>query len=113
MVGGEKTTFDEQAEELFGVVPPTYTEEHFRMLLDNLDKLLPGEGRVDQRFQLLADRFIVPKDKLDTAIKISIAESKKRTHQYFKLPPGEDFKMEYVTNKSWSGYNWYQENIIV
>jgi hypothetical protein len=24
------------------------------------------------------------------------------------LPPGERFTVEYVTGKSWSGYNWYQ-----
>jgi hypothetical protein len=26
------------------------------------------------------------------------------------LPPGESFTVEFVTNKSWSGYNWYQGN---
>ncbi len=26
------------------------------------------------------------------------------------LPPGESFTLEYVTNKPWSGYNWYQGN---
>jgi hypothetical protein len=26
------------------------------------------------------------------------------------LPAGESFTIEYVTNKSWSGYNWYQGN---
>ena len=25
-----------------------------------------------------------------------------------ELPPGEQFTVEYVTGKSWSGYNWYQ-----
>ena len=27
-----------------------------------------------------------------------------------QLPPDEHFTVEYVTNKSWSGYNWYQGN---
>src|SRR5580765_6396724 len=26
------------------------------------------------------------------------------------LPDGESFTVEYVTNRSWSGYNWYQGN---
>ena len=30
--------------------------------------------------------------------------------QHIPLPPGESFTVEYVTNKSWSGYNWYQGN---
>ena len=28
--------------------------------------------------------------------------------QHISLPAGEQFTVEYVTNKSWSGYNWYQ-----
>ena len=108
MVAGEKCSFDEQAMELFGVVPPTYTEDHFRMIVDQMDKLLPGKGSVSERFQSLSNRFIVPKDKLDTVLKTSIAESKRRTEKYIKLPSTENFKLEYVTGKSWSGYNWYQ-----
>ena len=27
---------------------------------------------------------------------------------HLALPPGESFTVEYVTGKSWSGYNWYQ-----
>ena len=30
--------------------------------------------------------------------------------QHVELPPDESFTVEYVTNKSWSGYNWYQGN---
>ena len=33
-----------------------------------------------------------------------------RTLQHVTLPAGESFTVEYVTNKSWSGYNWYQGN---
>ena len=30
--------------------------------------------------------------------------------QHVALPAGESFTVEYVTDKSWSGYNWYQGN---
>jgi hypothetical protein len=33
-----------------------------------------------------------------------------RTAAHLTLPPGESFTVEYVTGKSWSGYNWYQGN---
>jgi len=29
---------------------------------------------------------------------------------HVQLPPNESFTVEYVTNKPWSGYNWYQGN---
>lgn len=110
MFAGEKSSFELQAKELFGVEPPTYSEEHFRSLLRQLETILPGEGSVFNRFQNLANRFVIPKDKLDTIIKTTIAESRKRTQVYFQLPPSENFRLEYVTGKPWTGYNWYQGN---
>ena len=34
----------------------------------------------------------------------------RRTLPHVQLPPSESFTVEYVTNKPWSGYNWYQGN---
>lgn len=110
MISGEHVPFNQQAKALFGVEPPSYSEEHFRLLLVQLGNLLPGQGSVTSRYQALASRFIIPKEKVDTIIKTTIAESKRRTLQYFKLPSTEDFRLEYVSGKSWSGYNWYQGN---
>ena len=110
MFAGEQSSFDRQAKELFGVELPTYSEEHFRSLLQQLENILPGEGSVFIRFQTLANRFIIPKEKVDTVIKATIAESRNRTKKYFKLPPSEGFRIEYVTGKPWGGYNWYQGN---
>ena len=108
MFAGEQSSFEVQVKELFGVSPPSLDEEHFKSLLKRLENILPGKGSVVDRFQALANRFVIPREKLDTVIKATIAESKKRTQQYLQLPATEDFKMEYVTGKSWSGYNWYQ-----
>ena len=41
------------------------------------DKHLPDKGSVIDRFQKLANRFIIPKDKLDTVFKAAIAEARK------------------------------------
>jgi hypothetical protein len=107
---GEYASFDTEAKELFGIVPPSFTEEHFKSLVKELDHLLPGKGSVNERFQLLARRFIIPADKLDTLYKTAISESRRRTLQHYKLPATEDFRVEYVSDKPWSGYNWYQGN---
>ncbi|NEU07290.1 hypothetical protein GZH53_03095 [Flavihumibacter sp. R14] len=107
---GDYASFDTEAKELFGIIPPNFTEDHFRNLVTQLDRLLPGQGSVNERFQKLANRFIIPRDKLDTLYKVSIAESRKRTLRHYSLPKTENFRVEYVTNKPWSGYNWYQGN---
>ena len=107
---GEYASFEEEAKELFGVQVPQYSEDHFAQLVKQLDSLLPGQGSAADRFQSLANRFIIPKDKLDTVFKTTIAECRARTLKHYGLPANEDFKLEYVTNKSWSGYNWYKGN---
>ncbi len=107
---GEYGTFDEESKGLFGTAAPSYSEDYYKNLVDQLDKSLPGKGTVPERFQKLANRFIIPKNKLDTVFKAAIAECRKRTLQHYALPAEEDFKLEFVTNKSWSGYNWYKGN---
>jgi hypothetical protein len=107
---GENQSFDEESKELFGVAAPVYTEDHFKSSIDRLDSLLPGSGNVNSRFQKLANNFIIPKDKLDAVMKAAIAEARKRTLSHYKLPAGENFTLEYVTDKPWNGYNWYKGN---
>jgi hypothetical protein len=106
--GEEYRSFDEESRELFGVAAPAYAEETFKADINKLDSLLPGNGNVNDRFQKLANKFVIPKDKLDAVMKAAIAEARKRTLAHYKLPAGENFTLEYVTNKPWSGYNWYK-----
>ena len=107
---GEYNLFDEESRDLFGTSAPVFNEAYYQRLVKELDDVLPGEGLVQERFQALANRFIIPKDKLDTVFKVAIAECRKRTLEHYALPEGEDFKLEFVTDKSWSGYNWYKGN---
>lgn len=110
MIAGERKSFDTESKELFGVVAPHYDEAYFKKLETQLDDLLPGSGSVSERFQALANHFIIPKDKIDTVFKTAIADSRKRTLAHYALPADEHFTLEYVTGKSWSGYNWYKGN---
>jgi hypothetical protein len=107
---GEFGSFDEESEDLFGVAAPTFPEEHFQQLIGVLDTLLPGTGAVSDRFQELANRFIIPKDKLDTVFHAAIHECRTRALEHYTLPADEDFRLEFVNNKSWNGYNWYKGN---
>ncbi|HEY1006983.1 MAG TPA: hypothetical protein VGD92_07375 [Sphingobacteriaceae bacterium] len=105
---GDHDTFDAEAAELFGVRPPAYPEVHYQKLLSQMDSVLPGKGDIQQRFQELADRFVIPADRLDTVLRTTIAESRARTMRHYPLPAGENFSLAYVTDKPWSGYNWYK-----
>lgn len=110
IVAEEESTFDEESKDLFGEIAPRYNEQHFIALIQKLDSLLPGDENVATKFQHLGDRFTIPVENLDTLFKAAIEESRKKTKQFYSLPDSETFTLEYVTNKSWSGYNWYKGN---
>ena len=111
MLNGKKFTFDEEAKKLYDVVPPEYSESHFKKVLDALDTALPGDtGTVNQRYQAFRNQFVIPKEKLDTVFTAAINECRVRTKKFVTLPENESFVVEYVNDKPWSGYNWYKGN---
>ncbi|HTM24958.1 MAG TPA: hypothetical protein VL225_07175 [Vicinamibacterales bacterium] len=110
MLEGEKLSFDQESKALYDAVAPTYSDAHFQEVLDRLDRRFPGSGPLVERYDAWRRAFVIPRDKLDAVFKAAIGACRERTLAHVKLPPGEQFTVEYVTNKSWSGYNWYQGN---
>jgi hypothetical protein len=110
MLSGAKMSFDEESEALYDAVAPHHPESYFQAALDELGRRLPGDGTLIERYDAYRQAFIIPKDRLSKVFDRAIAECRRRTMQHIPLPPGESFTVEYVTNKSWSGYNWYQGN---
>ena len=111
MLKGTKFSFDDEAKKLYDAVPPKYSESHFTEILQELAKVLPdGPGSINERYQQFRNQFIIPKEKLDTVFQAAIAECRSRTKKFISLPENESFIVEYVNNKAWSGYNWYQGN---
>jgi len=108
LISGKKMTFDQESKALYDAVAPTYDAAHFQQILDRLEKMLPGEGTLPERVEAFRQRFVIPREKLDAVFKAAVAECRRRTAQHVELPAGESFVVEYVTNKSWSGYNWYK-----
>lgn len=108
MLQGAKLSFDEEARALYDVTPPTHTEEYFQGLVSRLDDVLPGAGPVPERYVRFRNEFVIPPDRVDPVFQTAIAEGKRRTARYITLPPNETFIVEYVTDKPWSGYNWYK-----
>ncbi len=110
MLSGGSFSFDEESKALYDAVAPVYSKEHFQSILEQLNKILPGSGDVSKRLDEFRKGFIIPKDKLQTVFEAAIKECRRRTENHISLPANENFKIEYVTNKPWSGYNWYKGN---
>ncbi|GEN11968.1 hypothetical protein SAMN05443572_113261 [Myxococcus fulvus] len=110
MLSGEKMKFDEESQALYGAKDPGHTDAEFEAVLAELDKRLPGQGPLVDRLDRFRNDFVIPKDKLDEVFRVAIQEARRRTLQHVELPANEHFTLEYVTNKPWSGYNWYKGN---
>jgi hypothetical protein len=110
MLAGGKLSFEEETKALYDVEVPIHDSSHFQNIIDEISRILPGKGSVAERWQEYRKQFIVPSEKLDEVFQTAINECRKRTLQYIKLPPKESFRVEYVKNKPWGGYNWYKGN---
>jgi hypothetical protein len=110
MLAGTRLSFDEESKALYDAVAPMHTEAEFAGVLAELEAKLPGKGPLVERYDEFRKQFIIPGDRLDAVFKSAIDGCRSRTLQHIQLPPGESFTVEYVTGKSWSGYNWYQGN---
>lgn len=110
MIGGMRFAFDAEAQGQFATVPVLHPLSHYDAILANLETLIPGTGPLAARVDAFNERYTIPADRLRVVFDAAIAECRRRTAQNIALPEGESFTMEFVTNKPWSGYNYYQGN---
>ncbi len=108
MLQGKRLTFDEESRALYDAVAPTQTEVEFDQVLAQLEARLPGEGPLIDRYDRFKQAFVIPTARVDRVFREAVRACRDRTMAHVELPPQERFTIEYVTGKSWSGYNWYQ-----
>ena len=108
VVTGEEVSFDTEVSEIYDVTPPVYDLAKYDAVLAEIDALVPGDGDLPSRVEAFRNSLAIPEDKLQAVFDRAIAECRTRTQAYFDLPEGEKFRLEFVTDKSWSGYNYYQ-----
>ena len=105
---GQSLSFDDESQRLFGATAPDHDAAHFRAILDDIDALLGGEGDLSVRVNDFRNQFAIPSEQLAAVFDAAISECRRRTLLYIDLPERESFSIEYVNDKPWSGYNWYQ-----
>jgi len=108
MLRGEKLSFEDEAQGLFGVRPSLKPLASYDPILKRVETLVPGSGPLAERVEAFQSRFTIPTERLKPVFEAAIAECKARTVRHIALPKGEKFDLAFVTGKSWSGYNYYQ-----
>lgn len=105
---GKQVPFDVETRRLFAAIAPDHDAAHFAAILEEIDELLPGEGSLSERVNAFRERFYIPDDRLDAVFSAALEECRRRTLDHISLPEDESFVVEYVKDKPWGGYNWYQ-----
>lgn len=108
MLRGEAIPFQDEAEGLFGVRPELVELATLDPVLARIEALVPGDGPLWSRVNAFQDRFVIPEHRLRAVIDAAVAECRRRTLEYVALPAGERFDLSLVTDKPWSGFNYYQ-----
>lgn len=108
MAKGETFSFAEEARLIYDATLPVYDFSEFDRTLEEIDKLIPGERDLADRVDAFRNSLVIPEDRLNAVFELAIEECRKRTAEYITLPATEHFVLEYVTEQTWSGYNWYQ-----
>jgi len=108
ILGGEHMSFDDESQALYDAVAPSHPTVFFEEALADLEELLPGDGPLADRLSGFNSQYVIPPDRLSAVFDAAISEARRRTLRHIDLPPGEDFVVEYVTDKPWSAYNWYK-----
>ncbi len=110
MLSGEKMSFADEAEALFGIRPELRPLSSYDPVLAEIDAMLPGEGSLTDRVTAFKSHYVIPKDRLQVVMDAAIAECRRRTAAHIALPANENFTLAFVGDKPWSGYNYYQGN---
>src|SRR3954454_9922684 len=83
--------------------PAVYAAAHAE-----LDALLPGDGTLAERFVAHRRREECPSDRLEVAVQALSSALRDRVRGLYGLPEVETVRYEVVTDKPWSGFNFYE-----
>jgi hypothetical protein len=106
-LAGEEIPYAEEVERCYAIRPQLVPEERFEEAHRALEKVLPPDGTLAERFQRWREGDVVPGDKIQAVLETLNARLRERTRELLGLPEGESTEIELVTGEHWSAYNYY------
>jgi hypothetical protein len=104
---GEHVPYREEVRLLFDVEPSAKPEALFEDAIRELDALVPGDGPILERLAAWRAQYIVSPETARKLVDVILPELRARTRRLVALPDDEAIEIRMVTDKPWSGYNWY------
>lgn len=109
-LAGEDVPYVEEVRDSFDISVESVPDSELDRTLTELDEILPGDGSVRERNVAYRAQFAVDQKTAAHLIDLILTETRFRTQQFVELPPGDAVEIAFVSDKPWSGYNWYLGN---
>jgi hypothetical protein len=109
-MAGEPVGFVAEVAGYFQVDVVVGDEAAYAAAHTDLDALLPGTGTLAERYAAHRRREECPPDRLETAVHALSSALRDRVRGQYGLPEVETVTYEVVTDKPWSGFNYYEGN---
>lgn len=109
-LAGETIPYREEVRLCFDIEPDRIPETVYDEAIAALGDALPGDGDIATRMIAWRSQFEVSTDLARLMIDLIAEETRKRAAVFAPLPEGEGIEIAMVSNKPWSGYNWYLGN---
>jgi hypothetical protein len=106
-LAGAAMPYLEHVSRCFDWLPQPIPEADIEAAAATLDGLLPGPGDVTVRLATWDAQVTIEPTALVPVVDWLVATFRERAAVDFGLPQGERLRVALVTNKPWSGYNWY------
>lgn len=107
ILAGEKIPYEDEVRLLFDVEPARTPEAVFEAAAEEIQTLLPRDGSVSERMAAWRRQFEIAPEQARGLIDVILAETRARTAAFVDLPDVEAIEIAFVSDKPWSGYNWY------
>jgi hypothetical protein len=105
---GEDVGFVEEVREYFDVDIVKGEPEKYREAHRKLDVALGGSGALADRLQAHRTSEEIPPERLEECIHAFSSALRDRVRAEYPLPEAETIVYEIVSDKPWSGFNYYQ-----
>jgi hypothetical protein len=107
-LGGEPVGFVDEVRAYFQVDVTLGDPESYAAAHTELGRLLPGSGSLAERYAAHRRREECPPERLSDAVHALSSALRDRVRGQYGLPEVETVAYEVVTDKPWSGFNYYE-----
>jgi hypothetical protein len=104
---GEQVGFVDEVAAYFDVRIGKGDPERYRQAHRQLDEVLGGSGSLAERMQSYRAGEAIPPERLEECIHAFSSVLRDRVRSEYPLPDAETITYEVVTDKPWSGFNYY------